>query len=189
MRRSGLPGHADAAGVERLALEVELVEQRRIAHRCLRIADQHGGAGGRALAAHDPGMAELRTLRRRRRRADPARARGHTLDAVRSIRRHMSRPLDDCRGVVGRQRFQVAGGGGQRSTAAAPPSRAVRLRRGPACGPRSSVAARHQVPRAVGGEELAQVPPRSQAVGGCPRLRFESQPCEQRMQMLAVLAK
>ena len=57
----GTARHAQAAGVEGLAAEVELVPQRGIADGRLRVADQHGRARRGLLAAHDPGMAELRS--------------------------------------------------------------------------------------------------------------------------------
>ena len=51
--------HAHAAGVEGAASDVELVEQRRVGHRRLWVAHQHGRAGARGSAVHHPGVAEL----------------------------------------------------------------------------------------------------------------------------------
>ena len=61
MRMIGLPGTPMPRALKRLALDVKLVEQRWIADRRLRIAHQHRRTGRGAPAAHDPGMAELRS--------------------------------------------------------------------------------------------------------------------------------
>ncbi len=59
-QEAGAARHPDAAGVEGLAADVVLAEQRRIADGGLRVADEHRRAGRGPLAAHDPGVAESR---------------------------------------------------------------------------------------------------------------------------------
>ena len=60
-------GHAGTAHVEGLTLDVKLVQKAGIPYGCLRITDQHGGAGSGLRAAHYPGVTELgiRILRTR----------------------------------------------------------------------------------------------------------------------------
>jgi hypothetical protein len=50
----------DSANIEAAALDVKLVEEAGIPYGSLRVAHQHRSAGGRLLAAHDPGVAEFR---------------------------------------------------------------------------------------------------------------------------------
>ena len=93
--------HADAPRIEGLSLHVELVEQRRIADRRLGIAHQDRRTGRGPLAAHDPGMAELRPGWAVTAAAAESVLAGVAADAFDPLARHIG-PLDDRRSVVGR---------------------------------------------------------------------------------------
>ncbi len=167
--------HGDAAGVEGLAPGVVLVEERRVADGRLRVADQHGRAGGGASAADDPGVAELR----------PARPAGVGLDldaVVLGEFRHLADPVighvlsaDHGRQIV---RAQPLHSRRQWRHAEAPTaSRRRSAGHLPPC---------DQVTRPVGGEELPQVPPADDAVGRRPRLGRDAAGGEQRVELAGV---